>query len=169
VKEMINNIGNSYRPTWNRIDTSALNYREQEILNQIKSRVSTLGVPVKVYDGEPQETERGTRLFASGFASTDINSPFVICQRMIKGLANNEDDLRDFLSRLDQSIINQIENHKAFQEAKNYIAQRDADRRNEQMRANMMSALDFWNENSNGSWTQLGQGQAIQQKIAQNL
>ncbi|MCL2224002.1 MAG: hypothetical protein FWB96_03430 [Defluviitaleaceae bacterium] len=169
---MINNIGiggSSYRPEWNRMDSSALNCREQEIFSQIKNRVaSALGVPVKLYDGGPQETARGTRLFLNGFASSSGNSPFIISQEMLNALAQNEYDYREFMQGLEQSITNQIKNREAKRSTESYTAEREAERRSRQIKDELMSVLDFWNENSNDSWTHLGQGQAVQQKIIGN-
>ena len=157
----------SHRTTWNKMNASALNDKEQEIFNKINERVSSaLGVPAKLFDGEPQETERGISLFMTGFTSSDISSPFVISQQTLAWLAENEDDYREFFSRLDTMIMNQIENHASLQNAERYIEQRDSGRRSQQARAKLLSALDFWNEHNDGSWTQLVQGKALQQKIS---
>jgi len=151
-----------------RVETSNLSYREVEIFNQIQSRVSSaLGVPVKVFDGEPQVTSRGIRLFLTGFTSSDISSPFVICQRMLARLSENEDEYREFMSNLSRMISAQIQNQSNQQEAENATAQKATERTSHQIRVSMMSVLDFWNENQNEgrSWTQAIQGQAIQQMV----
>ncbi|MCL1884254.1 MAG: hypothetical protein FWF81_10970 [Defluviitaleaceae bacterium] len=155
-----------YRPTWNVINPSTLGGKEQEILNKIGESISSrLNVPVTVFDGGPQESERGLRLFPTGFASSDINSPFVICKQMLENLAADEAELHKFMDRLERMIASQIENNSALQHTENYISQRDAERRSQQARLNILTATDFWNENSDGSWTHLSQGQATLQKF----
>jgi hypothetical protein len=171
ITQNFHSIGNGIEQRlkkWDLKEQASLSYKEADIFRQIQSRVtSALGVPVKLFDGTPQETSRGLALFSTGFTSTDISSPFVICHRMLAGLAENENALKEFMQRLDGMIENQRANDFSQSSMNEHIAQRQTERTSHQIRVSMMAMMDFWNESraEGRSLTQPVQAQSMK-KVA---
>ena len=146
---------------------SDLSYRENEIVNKIRDKLAPLGSSLKFDVGHNSVS---VTMFIGN--KTDSPRPFVLNRQLLAEMADDENKYREWMSKI-QDMITQQSSNKFGQngqgEIENYLSQRDAERASHQARVHMMSALDFWNEHSNEgqSWVQLGQGQAIQQKIAQ--
>jgi hypothetical protein len=140
--------------------TQGLNYREKEILSEIQNKISSeLGVPVKLNMG--QQLSNGMTISLIGFAGASAcgtRSPLVLTKNILAEMASDERKYDEWMSWIRTQMMEMLSLESSLKENLRQAEQ-----------TNTMSAPDFWNENSNGSWTQLGQGQAIQQKIAQNL
>jgi len=147
---------------------SGLNYRETEILNQIRDKVSTgLGVPVKFNLDDGKQTERGltlTLIGTGGASACGTRQPFMITRNMLSQMAECENKYRQLMSMVQEQIQQTISHENDLRSNLHQAEQEDAERRSHQIRNSMLAVLDFWNENrSEGrSWTQPLQGQALQ-------
>jgi len=144
----------------------SLTSRETEILSQIQKMV---GGSVKVNEGS--QSACGLNIALIGFNGASVcgtRSPFMVTPNMLREMAEDDDKFQHWMSWIQQGMQRQTSFEGWLQDNKRQAEEMDADRRSQQIRTSMMSALDFWNENSGErqSWVQLGQGQAIQQKIA---
>ena len=171
----VNAIGNSPFPFPARRNiaetVSGLNYRETEILNQIRDKVSTgLGVPVKFNLDDGKQTERGltlTLIGTGGASACGTRQPFMITRNMLSQMAECENKYRQLMSVVQEQIQQTISLENALRANQQQAKQEDVERRSQQIRNSMLYAFDFWNENrgEGRSWTQSIQGQALQNMV----
>ncbi|MCL1883440.1 MAG: hypothetical protein FWF81_06800 [Defluviitaleaceae bacterium] len=166
---MVSGINPSQLPILSNItsNTQGLSNREKEILCQIREKISSeLGVPVKINMG--QQLSNGMTISLTGFAGASADgtrSPLVLTKNILAEMASDERKYDEWMAWIRTQMQELISLENSLQENVRQAEAMDADLRSQQIRTNMMSALDFWNENSSGFWTQLGQGQAVQHNI----
>jgi hypothetical protein len=172
---MINNIGAnsslSRMPFMRNVTKTMPNLsdRESEILGELREKISSqFGVPVKISHGTRGES--GLNVAFTGFMGGFFNGEnraemFLITPSMLAEMAESEYRHSHWMDWIQETAMRQQEHGMVFPSDNRQREEADAERRSQQIKANMMTALDFWNENNEGHWTQLGQGQAIQQKI----
>jgi len=146
--------------------TQGLSYRETEILNQIQS---TVGGPVKINLGSTCEISGFTIAFKGfgGASASGVRDPFMVTKNMLREMAENENKYNEWMSWVREQMQQQTELESWLSNNKRMAEQEDAERRSHQIRVNMMSVLDFWNDNRTDghSWSQPVQGQAFQNMV----
>jgi len=157
---------NSFRqrsPMYVATSVSDLNFRETEIVNRIQNKLSSLGSSLKFDVGHNSVS---LTMFIGD--KTDNPPPFVLSRQVLAEMAEDKNVYREWMSKIQEMVSQQSGNQFSASgqgEVENYLAERNVERRSQQIRANMMSVLDFWNENRNEgrSWLQATQGKAVQQ------
>ena len=148
-------------------DESGLSYRESQILSLIRDIV---GGPVELNLG--QRSDCGLTIAALGFAGASgcgSRPSFLITPNILREMAECEDKFHEHMSWIQRAVQQQTELENFLRNNKNKVQnnqdQQEVERRSLQIRLNMMSVLDFWNENrdENRSWIQPIQGQSMQQ------
>jgi len=173
VSNVIANPISGRLPAWGNTGNTSktasdLNYRETEILNQIRDKVSAgLGVPVKINAGSQSDCGQfNVALIGVGGASAcGTRQPFLITRNMLTQMAEDENKYSQLMSMIQEQIQQVITLENSLRSNQHQAEQENTERKSHQIRNNMLSVLDFWNENrSEGrSWTQSTQGQALQQ------
>ena len=144
-----------------------LSFRESEIANRIREKLSPLGSSLLFDVGHNSVSV--TMFIGDRTGSTP---PFVLCRQVLAEMAEDENKYCEWMSKI-QDMITQQRDSQFIQtgqgEIDNYLSQRAAERVSHKVRVHMMSVLDFWNDSDNRkdgrSWTQPIQGQAIQNMI----
>jgi hypothetical protein len=146
-----------------------LSERESKILDELREKISSqFGVPVKINPGT--QGNSGLTVAFTGFVGGFFNGEnraemFLITPAMLAEMAENEYRHAHWMDWIQETAMRQQEHGMVFPSGNWQIEEADAERKSQQIKANMMTALDFWNENTDESWVQLGQGQAVQQKL----
>jgi len=163
----VNSIGNAPLPfpAWRNATKNAngLNYRETEIFNQIRDKVSSsLGVPVKINEGSTSDCGQFTiaLIGAGGASASGTRQPFMITRNMLAQMAEDENKYNHFMSMIQNQMQQTISLENSLRANLHQADQEDADRRSQQIRNSMLCTFDFWNENRNESrsWLQAAQG-----------
>ena len=128
---------------------SDLSGREEEIVAQIKSKLSSLGAHI-VFDlgrksdcGEFSLSVTGFRGVGYGFDGT-----FYLSRHMLSEMADGMNKFIAAMSRIEEKIAQQETQQRGFEswlrENEKTDAQHAAERRSHQMKLGMMNAFDFW-------------------------
>ena len=168
---------NSFRqrpPMYVATSVSDLTGREEEIVNKIRNMLSPLGVPLKFDLGRQSECSPGLSLSVTAFiGDTSGNpAPFVLSRQMLAAMAEDREKYNEIMQRIEKQIeqrtSNQLWQSNQQDDTEKTLTQKAAERRSHQIKVNMISVLDFWNENreEGRSWTQPTQGQALQQMVS---
>ena len=146
-------------------DESGLSEREREILAQIRNKV---GGPVELNLGQQSGGFTVALLGFGGASWCGTRQPFLITKCILAEMADSPQKFTEHMSWIGQQIQQQFEMETSFRDAMDRVKaeenERQAERKSHQIRLNMLSVLDFWNDNVNAgnSWTQPTQGQAIE-------
>jgi len=131
---------------------SDLSDREEEIVAQIKSKLSSLGAHI-VFDLGRESDCSEFSLSLTGFRGVGygFDGTFYLSRHMLSEMAADMNKFIAAMSRIEKMVAAQETLQRGFEswsrENEKTDAQRAAERRSHQMKLDMMNAFDFWNEN----------------------
>ena len=151
-----------------------LTYREQEIVNRLRSQLSAIGSELLFDLGRNFEGEDGT-MFVTGFFGNmrDVNSPFILSRQTLAEMAEDDAKYQEWISKIDSIISQERQNRQQLAATANEISDhetaRKADRLFQLARANSMgNILNIFNNSDNNFQTSRNsQTQALQQMVNQ--